>query len=122
MIDNNDDPLMSVVDDDAEARVAIVDLPSPVVWLRALRSRCGAKGLPTWARALCLALIAALCTRLWPEAVPGVVSLWQNASMHRAHVILGGSISVITPLLLLYASQPALILGPQPASPRSAAG
>jgi cytochrome bd-type quinol oxidase subunit 2 len=82
VIDDNDDPLVAVVNGNADLRR-------------------GAKGLSAWAQVLFLVLIAGFGASLWPEAVPGFVSIWQNASVHRANV-LGNSILVIVPLLLLY--------------------
>jgi len=117
VIDNKDDPLVTVVNGNADFRETIVDrgftwpnsaivasspITALVAWLGVLRSRRGAKGLSAWAQVLFLALIAGVGASLWPEAVPGAVSIWQNASMHRANVILGNSILVIVPLLLLY--------------------
>jgi cytochrome d ubiquinol oxidase subunit II len=138
VIDNNDDPLVGAVDDDADRLKVMVDLlrsvgleagalpPAPLatsraadrrlIWLRiviavapsiaALLARLGAMrsryGSP-WAQLLLLASIAGLAAGLRPEAMPGVVSIWQAVFTNRTHVIVGSSISVIVPLLLLYA-------------------
>ena len=124
MIDNNDDPLVGAVDDDADRLRVMVDLlrserleagalhPAPVatsraadrrlIWLRiaiaaapsiaALLARLGAMrsryGFP-WAHVLFLASIAGLAASLRPEAMPGVVSLWQAVFTNRTHVIVG---------------------------------
>jgi cytochrome bd-type quinol oxidase subunit 2 len=139
VIDNNDDPLVSAVDDNADRLRVMVDLlrsmgleagalhpAAPVatsraadrrlIWLRiaiasapsiaALLARLGAMrsryGSP-WAHVLFLASIAGLAASFRPEAMPGVVSVWQAVFTNRTHVIVGSSISVIVPLLLLYA-------------------
>jgi cytochrome bd-type quinol oxidase subunit 2 len=83
-------------------RIAIAAAPTItalLAWLDAMRSRYGSP----WAHLLFLASIAGLAASLRPEAMPGVVSIWQAVFTNRTHVIVGSSISVIVPLLLLYA-------------------
>jgi cytochrome bd-type quinol oxidase subunit 2 len=124
VIDDNDDPLVSAVDDNADRRKAVVDLlRSDGIEAGAFDSAAGAAqsavALPRtallarlgfvpsrygspWAYLVFLASIAGLAASLWPEAMPGVVSIWQAAFTNRTHIIVGSSISVILPLLLLY--------------------
>jgi cytochrome bd ubiquinol oxidase subunit II len=134
VVDNNDDPLVTVVDDDADLRKAIVHLLSfgiearafnsapiatprvadrwsiwpniaivaapPITallaWLGVLLSRYSSP----WAHVLFLVSVAGLGASLWPEAMPGVVSLWQAASMHRTHVIFGSFCCSIRALVI----------------------
>jgi len=83
-------------------------LPLPIIavaaWLGVLLTRWSSREWAPMASALLLFQIslAGLAVSVWPEAVPGVMTIWQASSMHRTQAIVAGAIVVILPLILAY--------------------
>jgi cytochrome d ubiquinol oxidase subunit II len=48
------------------------------------------------------AALGGLGVSVWPEAIPGVMTIWQASSMHRTQVIVAGALVVIVPIILAY--------------------
>lgn len=46
--------------------------------------------------------LAGLGASVWPEAIPGVMTIWQASSMHRTQVIVAAAIVIIVPIILAY--------------------
>ncbi len=46
--------------------------------------------------------LAGLGASVWPEAIPGVMTIWQASSMHRTQVIVAGAVVIIVPIILAY--------------------
>jgi cytochrome d ubiquinol oxidase subunit II len=60
-----------------------------------------------WAPLACalilfLISLAGLGASIWPEAIPGVMTIWEAASMPRTQVIVAGAITFIVPVILSY--------------------
>lgn len=82
--------------------------PLPIIaalaWLTAWRALWGKRDwLPFVATiVLLLSALAGLGVSVWPWAIPGVMTIWQAASMHRTQVIVAGAILAILPVVLGY--------------------
>ena len=82
--------------------------PLPIVaalaWVTAWRAFWGKRDwLPFVATiVLLLSALAGLGVSVWPWAIPGVMTIWQAASMHRTQVIVAGAILAILPIVLSY--------------------
>ena len=82
--------------------------PLPLIalaaWIGVLRSLWGPRD---WMPFLCaiplfLASLGGLGTSIWPQAVPGVMTIWEASSAHRTQVVLSGALLGIVPIVLAY--------------------
>lgn len=88
------------------ATLYLAPLPiiAAIAWVVAWRSLWGGREwLPFAATiALLLTALAGLGVSVWPEAIPGVMTIWQAASVHRTQVIVAAALFVILPVILTY--------------------
>jgi cytochrome d ubiquinol oxidase subunit II len=75
-----------------------------LAWLTAWRAVWGKRDwLPFVATiVLLLSALAGPGVSGWPWAIPGVMTIWQAASMHRTQMIVAGAILAILPVVLSY--------------------
>jgi cytochrome bd ubiquinol oxidase subunit II len=82
--------------------------PLPLIalagWIGVLRSLWGPRD---WLPFLCaiplfLASLGGLGASIWPQAVPGVMTIWEASSAHRTQVVLSGALLGIVPIVLAY--------------------
>ena len=86
--------------------VYLAPLPilAALAWLTAWRSLWSKREWLPFAATIVLLLtaLAGLGISIWPAAIPGVMTIWQAASVHRTQVIVAGAIVVILPVILAY--------------------
>jgi cytochrome bd ubiquinol oxidase subunit II len=91
--------------------LSVPQAPLPLIalaaWIGVLRSLWG---LRDWVPFLCaiplfLASLGELGARIWPQAVPGVMTIWEASSAHRTQVVLAGALLGIVPIILAYCLQ-----------------
>jgi cytochrome bd ubiquinol oxidase subunit II len=73
-------------------------------WMGVLRSLWGPRD---WVPFLCaiplfLASLGGLGASIWPQAVPGVMTIWEASSAHRTQVVFSGALLGIVPIVLAY--------------------
>jgi cytochrome bd ubiquinol oxidase subunit II len=82
--------------------------PLPLIalaaWIGVLRLLWGSRD---WLPFLCaiplfLASLGGLGASIWPQAAPGVMTIWEASSAHRTQVILSGALLGIVPIVLAY--------------------
>ncbi|MGJ5203479.1 cytochrome d ubiquinol oxidase subunit II [Bradyrhizobium sp. HKCCYLR20261] len=75
-----------------------------VAWFGVLLTRWSEREWAPLALSLLLFVtsLAGLGASVWPEAIPGVMTIWQASSMQRTQHIVAGAIVVILPVILAY--------------------
>ncbi|ABD04917.1 Cytochrome bd ubiquinol oxidase, subunit II [Rhodopseudomonas palustris HaA2] len=82
--------------------------PMPIVavaaWLGVWLTRWSEREWAPLALSLLLfmASLAGLGASVWPEAVPGSMTIWQASSMHRTQLIVAGALVIVMPIILAY--------------------
>jgi cytochrome d ubiquinol oxidase subunit II len=82
--------------------------PLPLIalsaWIGVLRSLWGPRD---WVPFLCAILLFLACLgglggSIWPQALPGIMTIWEASSAHRTQVVLSGALLGIVPIVLAY--------------------
>lgn len=84
--------------------LAPLPILAAIAWTTAWVSLWGRREWLPFAAALILLLtsLGGLAASIWPNAIPGVMTIWQAASMHRTQVIVAWSVLLILPVVLSY--------------------